>query len=157
MRAKKKIGGVEIDVIVDTIESVIERDGICHPSQLVEASRSEDSPTHTLFEWDDAKAAEAHRVEQARRVIRLIPDLKSTSENAPPKYVHVQRVTDDGQILDGYTQTVRALRGGTRQAVLMDALRQLKGLQARYEGLSDLAPVWEAIERVEAESEVAAA
>lgn len=156
MRAKKKIGGVEIEVIVDTIESVIERDGVCHPSQLVEASRPEESPTHGLFEWDDAKAAEAHRVEQARRVIRLIPESVAKAETAAPRYVHVQAVTDEGKIVDGYTQTVRALRGESKQAVLMDALRQLKGLQARYENLSDLAPIWEAIEQVSDEVQVAA-
>lgn len=150
MRARKKISGVEIDVIVDTIEPIIERDGVCHPAQLVDASRPEDSPTHSLFEWNDAVAAEAHRVEQARRIIRMIPTpMAEAQSSAVPRYVHIRNVDNDGTIQDGYAPTVQVMRSGSRQAVLMDAVRQLKGLQARYEGLSDLAPIWRAVEEVE--------
>lgn len=150
MRARKRINGVEIDVIVDTIEPVIGRDGVCHPAQLVDLSRPEDSPTHPLFEWDDLIAAEAHRVEQARRIIRMIPKPTIEGEaSSVPRYVHIRTVTDDGVIRDGYAPTIKVMRGESREAVLRDALGLLKGLQARYENLSDLAPIWRAVEEVE--------
>lgn len=156
MRAKKKINGVEIDVIVDTVERIEDEEIVCHPARLVDESRPEDSPTHQLFEWDDSRAGEQWRVHQARQVIARIQVVTPAGKPAP-RFVHVQEIREDGTILNGYQRTYKAMRGDNKQAVLMDAVRQLKGLQTRYEGLSDLAPVWDAIERVKTELEGATA
>lgn len=40
------------------------------PEQLVEAARSEGSPLHRYFEWDDKEAADKYRLMQARTLIR---------------------------------------------------------------------------------------
>lgn len=42
------------------------------PQMFVEAARPEDSPAHDAFEWNDSKAAERYREEQARKTIRSI-------------------------------------------------------------------------------------
>lgn len=39
---------------------------------VVEDARSPDSPLHGFFEWDDTRAAEAHRLSQARLLIRRV-------------------------------------------------------------------------------------
>lgn len=41
------------------------------PRSLWESARDEDHPLHSEFEWDDAKAADSYRDEQARRLLRL--------------------------------------------------------------------------------------
>lgn len=47
----------------------LEQDGSITPEEVVTAAASLTSPIHPLFEWDDSKAAHAHRLSQARRVI----------------------------------------------------------------------------------------
>lgn len=42
------------------------------PSAVVESARSEASPIHDYFEWDDTAAAAEYRQEQARHLIRSI-------------------------------------------------------------------------------------
>lgn len=42
------------------------------PSAVVEVARDESSAMHDCFEWDDDKAAEAYRVDQARYLLRAI-------------------------------------------------------------------------------------
>jgi hypothetical protein len=46
------------------------RHGFLSPGLVVDEARPEDHPLHGRFEWDDALAAEAHRRDQARELIR---------------------------------------------------------------------------------------
>lgn len=46
--------------------------GFLQAEAVVERARSANSALHTYFEWDDGKAAEAHRLQQARGVIRAV-------------------------------------------------------------------------------------
>ena len=41
-------------------------------SMLLDAARDPSSPAHDAFEWDDSTAAEAYRLEQSRRYLRLV-------------------------------------------------------------------------------------
>jgi len=49
-----------------------ENDGILRPSDLIFDAQSELSPLYPLFEWDDAKAAHKHRLDQARAIITSV-------------------------------------------------------------------------------------
>src|SRR5438270_981347 len=40
------------------------------PALLVESAKNPDSSWHGEFEWDDSKAGQQYRIEQARRIIR---------------------------------------------------------------------------------------
>lgn len=42
------------------------------PDRVVEAARNPENPMHGCFEWNDGAAAAAHRVNQARALIRSI-------------------------------------------------------------------------------------
>lgn len=56
-------------------------DGHLTPRAVVDASRPSDALLHHEFEWDDSVAAERHREEQARNIIRSIKI--ETVENEP--------------------------------------------------------------------------
>jgi hypothetical protein len=77
------------------------------PRALWESARDEGHPLHDEFEWDDAVAAEAHRDEQARRLLRL-----------RVTFVHEDRVIDApicvrtperGASEAGYTRTTKVV------------------------------------------------
>jgi hypothetical protein len=46
--------------------------GLLKPAEVVNAARSEESPLHHCFCWDDNEAAEKWREEQARQLIRSV-------------------------------------------------------------------------------------
>jgi len=142
----KTIRGVSAQLIRETAEAIERRDGLCHPAAFV-AEVENDPELRPLFEWDDATAAQLRRIEEARRVLRTVQIEVKGQEKPVPAFVHVHRVTKEG-VADGYA-SVKALRPGDRAGVLADALKQMNGLRERYEQLSELAPIWEAIDRVQ--------
>lgn len=58
-------------VRAEVLTRILERDGCVRVSVLLEESRDPSSPLHNEFEWDDSKAAEEYRKNQARRIIRV--------------------------------------------------------------------------------------
>ena len=47
-------------------------DGRITPEMTVDDAADVDSPLHPLFEWDDKKAGHAHRLDQARYLLRSV-------------------------------------------------------------------------------------
>lgn len=105
------------------------------PRNVVEAARSNRSPLHKHFEWDDAKAAEAFRLDQARSLIQSI------------------RVEDD-EAEEGTTRAFVSIaaKGGTsyraasevknsadlQAVVLAQAERELEAFEKRYRELTEI-------------------
>jgi hypothetical protein len=54
------------------LSRIYQAHGALTASAVVEEARDEESPLHESFEWDDSKAAEAHRLFQARDLIRRV-------------------------------------------------------------------------------------
>lgn len=46
--------------------------GLLRPEDVVEAARPRDSVLHPLFTWNNAAAAEQHRLNEARALIRMV-------------------------------------------------------------------------------------
>ena len=56
---------------LEALKAIAARDGgLLRPAAVVEAARDESSPLHGAFCWDDTKAAELYRLDQAQRLIR---------------------------------------------------------------------------------------
>ena len=118
--------------------------GVCHPERLVEDARPSTSPLHDMFEWDNTRAAERYRVEQARGILQSIRVILEPDAKPVPAFVHV-RLLESG---NGYVGVARAMSDQDMRAqVLGDALRQLDALQHRYDTLAELRPVWRAVSR----------
>ena len=62
------------------------------PAAVVDASRSANAPLHNEFEWNDGIAAELHRQEQARNLIRSIR-IESVANS--PRMFHATIVTGE--------------------------------------------------------------
>jgi hypothetical protein len=70
--------------VYDELESIRQsNNGQLKTISVVDAARESYSPLHPHFEWDDWKAAEAHRQNTARRLIRaiIVKPEKHESEN----------------------------------------------------------------------------
>lgn len=65
----------------------IERRGRLTARSVLDAARDPESPLHSMFEWDDEKAADEWRIEQARRLIRTVKLTVEEETIVVPRYV----------------------------------------------------------------------
>ena len=103
------------------------------PGAFVAAAKGPRSPLHRLFEWDDTKAARAHRLHQARMIINsidvLVDEHESTRVQAFVSVRHVggRRYLAHAQIANDdelYEQVIDELRG-----VVASYRRKLAGFE----------------------------
>src|ERR1700680_1931431 len=59
------------------------------PKAVVSEARNNRSVLHRHFEWDDAVAAEAFRLDQARTLIRSIRVVDNENDETPPAWVSI--------------------------------------------------------------------
>ncbi len=142
----QKISGVPAEVFRREVQPHEAEHGICSARMFVDAARPEDSPIHNAFEWDDSIAAERHRVEHGRRLIRTIKVVVNDKEHRAPAFLAVTRPEAGPGLTHGYVSTQIALTGRDRESVLRDALAQLNALRRRFSALNELADVWEAVD-----------
>ena len=138
----------DAQAVGEAIEKLASRHGgVCPKEALVKAARSPRHPAHELFEWDDSIAAELHRNDQARRVMRSIKVV--VNEQEAPAFVRVSY--SDTRPHEGFMGVQKAMEiPDAKASVLRDAIAQLRGLQKRYSILSGtLQPVWDALDEVD--------
>lgn len=119
---------------------------------VVSFARSPRTALHQEFEWDNDKAANGYRLEQARRIIRFT--VHTVKENVPPVRVYVS-LTSDRQEGDSYRSLVEVMADTElREQLLAQALREAESWRARYERLVELTPILQAIVEVQKENGV---
>lgn len=116
---------------------------------VVAAARGKSSPLHKFFEWDDNIAGEKHRLAQAAELIRVVLVVIQRDPKDKPRKVRAWvSVTKAGRGRR-YYPTVEALSDAEyRQQLLTDALRELDAFRRKYETLSELAAVFEALDEM---------
>lgn len=135
----------------DQLSAIYQRDGALTPRAVVDAARHPDAPLHSWFQWDDGKAAEAYRIEQARRVIRVaVVTVPSLSNKPMRQFVSVSSHRHDGQ--GSYVAVVDLIKDrDAYEQARRDALDELLRLHARFRHIVELAPVWGAISEAAAQ------
>ena len=98
---------------LEEIRKLEDRRGRLSAEEVLEAARPVASPLHGFFEWDDSKAAEAHRLEQARDLIRRVKIELEFEERViqTPKYV---RDPSRGAKESGYISILKVNRETAR-------------------------------------------
>jgi hypothetical protein len=86
--------GVGVDVVVKALENHRERHGSLQAQPIVNEARPEEAPLHPCFEWDDAVAANEHRLMQARTLIRAV-HVVADGEDRGSAYVNVKVEGDE--------------------------------------------------------------
>lgn len=156
-----RISAVSADIAGKELERIRkEHQGSFEPGVVVDEARPDTSPLHPAFEWDDSIAAEEHRREQAKYMVRALVVVScdrygnQSNEDDEPQRVYVS-VKQLGATKPAYTTVTAAMSSPTlRQQVLSAALRDMQAFAARYYNLVEVADVLTAIKtagkRVEA-------
>lgn len=74
--------------VQQVVQELYDQTGAVKPGALVEAARPKESPAHPGFTWNDKKAAEQYRLEEARRWIRVVV-VKPAPDEQAERMVHV--------------------------------------------------------------------
>lgn len=125
----------------------LEENGGLTAMRLLEKSRPEDALLHECFEWDDTKAAEAHRLFQARYFIGNIV-ITQIDDKPVQKTRAFVNISDASHREKAYYKPVQVALSdsNSRDAVLANALRELEMFREKYGVLTELADVINAID-----------
>lgn len=129
----------------ERLEAITARAGSITPRDVVEDARDPGSPLHPLITWDDAVAAEEHRLAQARRILRSVYPVHVDAEGRERPVLGWINATvpDEGRV---YVTTVRAVTDEElRGQVLEEAMDAMRSLQARYQHIAELEDVFHAM------------
>ena len=124
----------------------VRNDGWLERKKVVDAARSDKHPLHKAFVWDDKIAGEKYREQQAGELIRHVVNVIEREGGEPLRiraFVSVER-GDQRAFVDVDTAMSRV---DLRNQVLRRALREAQEYRQRYDGLSELAEVFEAIDK----------
>ena len=124
-------------------EEIMEIGEAATPAQIVDRARDEGSELHKCFEWDDAKAAQSYRLQQARTVVHMlvVEEVNPPEEDAAPIRFFVQ--PDKGH---GYKPIeVVFKRDDEYQMLLQRALAELRDFKRKYERLKELREILDLI------------
>ena len=72
--------GLKADDAAKALEDVRGACGVLTAENVVNAARAKDNPLHKAFEWNDGKAAEQYRLQQANSLIRCVVIIEEKQE-----------------------------------------------------------------------------
>lgn len=147
---------VSAQVVGESIAKLETQYGMIKPEHFVEEAKPEDSPLHYMLEWDDTKAGQAHRLSQARTIIRCVYIKHVDQGNQPARVAAFVSITDadEGR---RYISTVAAMGDDEkRELVLHNAREDLLRWRNKYEALHEFASLFAAIDQVMRKELVAA-
>lgn len=129
--------GINVQDAVKELDRIKSIYGSLTPENVLDASRLKTAVLHNLFNWDDAKAAEHYRLQQARTILNNI-EVKVIS-NGQPKQIAVYEVIRDNSIQEYKsiqsmtTNDITFIKQRTKQELTI-----LKDKLSIYKELSDV-------------------
>lgn len=173
-------GGKEkAQIVGEVLEHIENRDGEVTSKSFLEESRPENSPTHSMFEWDDSIAAEKYRLNQSSKIIgqltfEIIYEQNETTEleievkkentesvEAPvtltphSAFVNCSRSKMYGSPSSDcakYVSINKAMSNANmREQVVANSFREMKMFINKYREITEFTKIFEAMDEVEVE------
>lgn len=121
-------------VIGEALAKIAEANGgDLRPKAVLEAARSSRHPLHKHFDWDDASAAEKHRLHQAREIIGIVR-VSDSKEGPSPAFISIS-----GEEGVSYRTAAEVRTSADLQAaVLRQCDRDLDAIAHRYRQLIEV-------------------
>lgn len=140
---KAQVAGDAIDAIMDSLG------GQVTPKAIVAAAKPKRHPLNRFFTWDDSTAANLHRLEEARLLVRSLVVIHEVASDEAPRraFLNVETVNEDQEPVKVYVRTEKALTDH-RQDILAEVLSKLESLRDTYEAYTELSGLWSEVTRV---------
>lgn len=151
-----KAGSIIPSSQAQEIGEYIQSLGYFTPESVVKDARREESPLHPFFEWDDQKAGEQWRLQQARLIVNhfeiTVKDSQTDGKTTIRAWHSVN--IDVGQPVSQrvYVGVAEAMsQEKLRRQVVGNALRELRGWRDRYNTYQEFEPIFTSIQQIETE------
>jgi hypothetical protein len=133
-------------VAAERLHKIRDKNGELTPRSVVSDASSPRSPLHPCFEWNDEKAADAHRLWQARKLIGSI--VVAEYADAPVAcetraFVHLSSSSPQYFPIE-----VAMTSEDMRDEILSRARREIKLWRARYDAYAEFADIVAAIDHL---------
>lgn len=148
---------VKAGVVAAECEKIASEKGYVTSAAMVEAARADDSPLHSLFEWNDTVAGEKWRQQQAKTIIHnlkvVVEDPKTQTVLNVRAYLNTNP-SQDGRSGAVYFNIKTAMENEELKAgLILRAKRELDAFAEKYRQLGELSKVIETIDAFLAEDE----
>lgn len=125
--------------------------GAATPGQVLADAASKKSPLHASFEWDDTVAAKAHRLEQARYLVRSIEIVHVPFGNPGSREVEVIATRAFPHVVIGKSPVYATMGtvmadANLRLQLLDNAKRALATWRKNYTDLQELSAVYASVD-----------
>jgi hypothetical protein len=132
--------------IISELKGLYIKKGILSPADVVSMARNPKSALHDSFEWDDSRAAEAYRIDQARGILQIVVEyLPSAPDIMSRVFISI---SDDANNGGGYRAMVDVLNDkDMRKTLVMDALNELQKFEHQYKAIKELVLIFSAIKK----------
>lgn len=112
------------------------------PQDVVDDAKHNNSPLHSFFEWNDGKAAEQHRLAQARSLIRAVVAVYVQPDKPAQRVQAFVHIPERGA--PHYRSTHHAMsQRKTRELILRQAWREFQSWRRKYERLEEFSDLFE--------------
>ena len=118
------------------ILSILDEQGYLRASELLDVAADPSSPLHSLFEWDDSKAAHEFRLIQARTLIKRVNVTILADED---RIVHVPAYRSEGPEGTYQRASIVVQNVGEFQLAYDEALKRLDAAARAVETLNAVA------------------
>lgn len=136
------------------LDELTQEHGAVTAQIVLDDARKRGSPLHGFFNWNDKAAAEAHRLDKARFLLRSVRIVVTRERDEKPirvrAFVKVS-ATDDGARKQGagFVTVATAMSAAEhRREVVERALTELRQWRTRYDGFKELAAIYAAMDGI---------
>lgn len=117
----------------DQLQAIYDKNGRLTPQLVVTAAKSPKHPLHARFEWDDSKAAQKYRREQARDLIQSVKVRYQVGDESRDVRAYIAVPQSDSH-QPSYTPVDDVIHDEfSRKLVLQDMEREWRTLRRRYD------------------------
>ena len=134
---------VAAQAIID-LQTKLGKDNVT-AQELLDASRDENAPLYSCFEWNDSVAAEQYRLWQARHIINSIEItyINNATPTVTRLFCNINQPRQQGEFVK---VDVMLNNPNYRKQVLANALRELQSFQRKYAVYEELMDVCKVID-----------
>lgn len=141
--------------VAEELEALRNGNGVYVAETVLEyAEHHPQSELHKCFTWDDSAAAREHRLNEARKVIRVYVELQPHPMSQQPIRAFVSLKSDRTQPGGGYRKMTDVLSSrDLREQLVLQALGEMNRAGNRYRHLQELAAVFAEMDAAQAAAE----
>lgn len=143
---------VDAQVVGEHLEKITNKHGGLNPHLVVKEAERKNSPLHACFTWDDTKAAEQYRLNEARKLIGSVMVVTQHIDE-PIRAFHSVKVNTSSESDDDTSRAYVSLDVALsdeeyRRQLLQQAVRDLNTWRKKYSELRELHKFFSEAQRV---------